>query len=1060
MTRRLTLMVAAVLVLGAVAPNICSAADPNLVGWWRLNDGSGDNAIDSSGNNLHGVLVDNPVWVTGVQGTALQFSGGNHVAVPGYEGILGTQSRTSAAWINVTKTSASIITWGPAGSGTKWIMRTHNGPASLRLECGRGNTYGTTDLADGEWHHVAVVLIDDGSPDVSELLLYVDGALDPIMDGGTPNQMDTSSGGEFRIAYDLNNTPRTYDGMIDDVRIYDRALSADEIQALMDDPGGTVTQALAPSPADGAIVESTWYNLSWTAGDLATSHLVYISDNLDDVSEGRVEPIPAAGTFAVIGFGKPFPEGLIPGTTYYWRVDGVNDAEADSPWKGSIWSFSVRPKTAWHPAPADGALFVDADTDLAWDPGVGAALHYVYFADNFQDVNSAEGSAFVLGTTYDPGPLETGKTYYWRVDSSDGLTTHRGKAWSFTATTPGGGLLGEYFNTMDPIGEPVLTRIDPIIDIDFGNASPEPNVVNADWFSVRWRGELQAAFSEVYTFYTRANDGSRLWIDEKLIVDKWAWVNTVVDTRGEPIELVAGKWYSIRMELFNEDGDSEAHLLWESASQPKAIIPSAAFSPPLRAGGPSPSNGATGVKMMPTLKWSPGIGAASHEVYFGTDADAVSSAVVTSPEHKSSPAIGSESYDPGKLTWHTTYYWRVDEVNAVSPDSPWTGRVWSFTTGDFLVVDNFEDYTDDDAANEAIWQSWIDGFGTAANGSQVGNLFPPYAEQTIVHGGRQSMPLSYDNTAGVANSQAELTLSYPRDWTEEGVSVLSLWFRGYPASVGSFTEGPVGTYTMTAAGSNIGGTADEFHFAYKTLTGPGSITARVDSIQNTHDQAKAGVMIRETLDPNSAHAFACITPVDGVGSRGRDTTGGGSFSTFQAGITAPHWVKLERDVAGNFTVSHSTNGSTWQPVELSAPTAIPMDATVYVGLALTSRNAAVTCEAKFSNVAITGNVGAQWTNQDIGILGNAAEPLYVAVTDGASASAVVAHDDASAATIDVWTEWVIDLTRFADQDVNLANIDKIAVGLGAQSGLVAPGGSGTLFIDDIRLLRPAEEPQP
>jgi len=422
--------------------------------------------------------------------------------------------------------------------------------------------------------------------------------------------------------------------------------------------------------------------------------------------------------------------------------------------------------------------------------------------------------------------------------------------------------------------------------------------------------------------------------------------------------------------------------------------------------------------------------------------------------------MGSENYDPGKLAWHTTYYWRVDEVNTVSPDSPWTGTLWSFTTGDFLVVDNFEDYTDDDAANEAIWQSWIDGFEIPANGSQVGYLLPPYAEQTIVHGGLQSMPLSYDNTAGITNSEAELTLSYPRDWTEEGVAVLSLWFRGYPASVGSFTEGPVGTFTMTAAGSNIGGTADEFHFAYKTLTGPGSITARIDSIQNTHDQAKAGVMIRETLDPDSAHAFACVAPVDGVGSRGRTATGGGSFSTFQADITAPHWVKLERDVAGNFTVSHSTNGSTWQPVELSAPTAIPMDATVYVGLALTSRNAALTCEAKISNVAITGTAGTQWMHRDIGILANAAEPLYVAVTDGAGASAVVPHDDASAATMDVWTEWPIDLQTMADQGVNLTNIDKIAIGLGSKGNANAAGGSGTMFFDDIRLLRPAAEPQP
>jgi len=1058
MCRKLTHSLTLILILAVMQPVM--ADDPNLVGWWRFNEGSGNRAIDSSGNNLHGELVDGPVWVDGIQGTGLQFSGGSHVAVYGYDGILGTQSRTSAAWINVTKTSASIICWGPSGSGTKWVMRTHNNPATLRLECGRGNTYGTTDLVDGEWHHVAAVLFDDGSPDVSEVKLYVDGNLDPIMPGGTSNQMDTSSGGEFRIAYDLNNAGRNFDGMMDDIRIYDRALSTEDIRAIMDDPGGTVTQALGPDPADGAIIESTWYNLQWTAGDLATSHLVYISDNFEDVSEGRVEPIAATGTFAVIGFSEPFSTGLIPGTTYFWRVDGANDDEPDSPWKGSIWSFTVRPKTAWHPNPADGAMFVQTDAALSWDPGVGAALHYVYFGETLEDVNGAAGGDFVIGTEYDPGPLGMGKTYYWRVDSSDGVTTQRGEVWSFTATTSDGSLIGEYFNTMDPVGQPVLTRSDPMIDVDYGTASPAPDVVNEDGFSVRWRGELLVPFSEEYTFYTRTNDGSRLWIDEKLIVDKWAWVNRVVDTRSEPIELVGGERYSIRMEWFNEDGNSEAHLLWESASQSKAIVPSAAFSPPVRAGNPRPSNEAVDARLMPSLKWSPGIYAASHDVYFGTDADAVADATKTSPEFKGSQALGSESYDAGKLDLQTTYYWRIDEVNDTNPDSPWTGKVWSFTTADFLTMDDFEDYTDDDAANEAIWQHWIDGFGVADNGSQVGYLMPPYAEQTIVHSGGQSMPLSYNNIGGITNSEAELTLTYPRDWTEEGVSQLSLWLRGYPPSVGSFTEGPVGTFTMTATGSNIGGTSDEFHFAYKTLNGPGSITARVDSILNTHDIAKAGVMIRATLEPDSSHAFAVLTPANGVGSMGRTTAGGSSFNTYEAGITAPHWVKLERDVAGNFTVSHSANGSTWQPVALSSPTAIAMDTTVYIGLALSGRNPAVTGEAKFSNVTITGSASAQWEHRDIGILGNAAEPVYVAVTDGTGTSAIVSHENADAATIDDWTEWLIELQEFADQGVNLTDMDKIAIGLGTRSGLSAPGGSGTLFVDDIRLLRPTDDTQP
>jgi len=273
-----------------------------------------------------------------------------------------------------------------------------------------------------------------------------------------------------------------------------------------------------------------------------------------------------------------------------------------------------------------------------------------------------------------------------------------------------------------------------------------------------------------------------------------------------------------------------------------------------------------------------------------------------------------------------------------------------------------------------------------------------------------------------------------------------------------------GTYTLTASGTDIwdvgiaGDYRDEFHFAYKTLTGAGSITARVMSVQNTDGWAKAGVMIRETLDGGSKHAFACITPSNGVAAQGRTTTGAASFNANQTGITAPHWVKLERSASGNFTVSHSANGTTWQAVTGATPQNISMGSNVYIGLALTAHNAAATCEAVFSNVTTTGTVSGQWMNQDIGIASNAAEPLYVAVSNSSGSPAVVAHDDPAAATIDAWTEWRVPLQALADQGINLSNVDKIAVGLGSKSDLAAPGGSGMMYIDDIRLYRP--EPQP
>jgi hypothetical protein len=139
---------------------------------------------------------------------------------------------------------------------------------------------------------------------------------------------------------------------------------------------------------------------------------------------------------------------------------------------------------------------------------------------------------------------------------------------------------------------------------------------------------------------------------------------------------------------------------------------------------------------------------------------------------------------------------------------------------------------------------------------------------------------------------------------------------------------------------------------------------------------------------------------------------------------------------------------------------IPMGANTYIGLALTAHDATLTCQAVISNVTTTGTVTGQWTNQDVGIASNDAEPLYVAVSNSTGTPAVVVHDDPAAAQIDTWTEWIIPLQAFADQGIVLTNVDKIAIGLGTKGNMTIAGGSGTLFIDDIRLTKPAPEPEP
>ncbi len=184
----------------------------------------------------------------------------------------------------------------------------------------------------------------------------------------------------------------------------------------------------------------------------------------------------------------------------------------------------------------------------------------------------------------------------------------------------------------------------------------------------------------------------------------------------------------------------------------------------------NPANGAVDITQTPVLTWAPGLGA-SHDVYFGADA--------ASLELKGSGNLGSESYDPGQLEWDTTYYWRVDEANNVNADSPWTGPLWSFTTANFLIIDDFEAYNDLDPADPAsnrIFNAWLVGLGDQTNGSVVGYDNPPFTEQTIVNSGLQSMPMLYDNAVG--KSEATLTLTSNSDWTVNGVTTLTIWFRG------------------------------------------------------------------------------------------------------------------------------------------------------------------------------------------------------------------------------------------------------------------------------------------
>jgi len=694
----------------------------SVVGYWLFDEASGNIARDNSGHGYDADLKENPVWVEGKFRHALEFQGENYLEIRNSSQNLpfgGSSPFSITAWVKNQGGGTVIGKFNGGIIGAYILTISGGGTVSFHREVAPWSFSGSMALPDNDFGHVAVTY------DGAEMKIYINGEFDSRQERG-PQNTDTATPVLIGARFTNNEPSEFFNGVLDEVALFNVALTEQQIREVM--YGLSFPKASNPNPEDGAIHEDTWVSLSWSPGDSAISHDVYLGENSDDVFNATHDSAFYQGnqtsTFYMAGFpGFAYSDGLVPGVTYYWRIDEVNDTEPNSPWKGNVWSFMIPPKTAYFPDPADGAELVNLTANLSWTAGFGSKLHYVYFGENFDDVNNAAGGLPQGALTYAPGPLKLAKTYYWRVDEFDIIETHKGNVWSFT-------------------------------------------------------------------------------------------------TEGA-------------------------------------------------VGSPNPANGAVDVKQTQIITFSPSIFAASHQLYFGTDKDAVKNADTSSPEYIGTRELGAESYDPGKLELGVTYYWRVDEVNETNPDSPWPGILWSFTTAGFLVVDDFEDY---DSGDNQIWYAWKDGLGYAAHGNEpaypgngtgsaVGDeSTASFTEETIVHGGNQSMPFWYDNSI-LMYSEVEKTLTYLRDWTEGGVGVLSIWFRG---------------------------------------------------------------------------------------------------------------------------------------------------------------------------------------SSD-----NAAEPMYVAL----NGSAVVTHDNPNAAQIDEWTEWTINLQAFADQGVNLANVNSITIGLGNRANPVA-GGSGMLYFDDIRLYQP------
>jgi len=483
------------------------------------------------------------------------------------------------------------------------------------------------------------------------------------------------------------------------------------------------------------------------------------------------------------------------------------------------WMTLSPPATACAPYPGNRVTDLPRrGVVLSWQPGIYAASHDVYFGTNLADVNTAsrtnplgvlvsKGQAEDYYPTDKPLDLDLGTTCYWRIDEVNAPPSSaiiRGEVWSFTTEA-----------VADPIP---VGKISARASSNAKDQGPENTINSSGW--------MDGLHSDATTTMWLSAPGAALpaWIEYEFdrlykLAEMRVWNH---NTGFEPTLGLGCKDVLVEYSVNGTDFTalSAAHQFarapgkpgyasnttidlggatakyvrltvnsnWGGKLKQYGLSEVRFYSVPVYAREPDPTSGATDVAVDTSLNWRAGREAGRHTLYLSTDEQAVINGTV--------PVVPltSASYTP-TLNLATTYYWRIDEVNEAMTPSVWPGDLWSFSTQEYVAVDDFETYGND--SPNRVFQTWVDalGFspddffptGNSGNGSGALIGYDPLAgdimEKTIVHSGRQSMPMTYDNST-VAYSEATRTFDSPQNWTLHGIKTLAVHFRGEAGNTG------------------------------------------------------------------------------------------------------------------------------------------------------------------------------------------------------------------------------------------------------------------------------------
>jgi hypothetical protein len=809
--------------------------------------------------------------------------------------------------------------------------------------------------------------------------------------------------------------------------------------------------AWKPVPQDGLRWIDPNTTLSWKAGKEGFTHDVYFGTDKAAVESG-------AGTFQGNIFETTWkPALLAPDTTYYWRIDEL-DADGKKQ-AGAVWSFT----TIREIAIADPSL-------LAW-----------YKMDEGDGITAVDWSGHGHHATFgSPAPV-------WALGQFGGALQFAGNGDSVICAD------GSFLNGLDALTVAVWIKSDTTntdrgyIDFMIPNSNDDRDMRYDAAGSTGGGTIVQKMGLTVVAADGTTNTVVQLESSNNSQTTEWQHV-ALVWKSGEALKFyingnpdaptansaaTTGTLAGSTTVVIGEGGKDNAGTSWDGLIDEIRIYNKALAQDELQlvmrgdtmlAWDPHPSNGESTdeLKAMP-LTWQAGEKASQHDVYFGMDRAAVAAATASDTTGIYRGRQKATSFSPTEqLEWGKQYFWRVDEVNSDGTISQ--GFVWAFTLANYLIVDEFETYSN--FSPNRVFQTWVDGWGFSedeffpkgnpGNGTSALVGYDPLAgnimETSIIHGGKYSIPVEYNNVNSPYYSEVDRTWDTAQNWKLGGVTDLSLWFQGYPEG---FIQSGTGI-TMSSAGTDIWNSADQFRFAFKRLTGDGWIVAKVERIDRTDVWAKAGVMIRGTLDAGSRFAYNIVSAASGAsfGQRAMTDTAATSAPAI-ATIVAPYWVKLTR-TGDVFKAEISADGKIWTAATADATASsatITVTGQLYIGVCVTSHNtnAKIVTTGVFSNISTSANVTGTWQMAEIGVDSpeNSPQNLYVVLQDSAGKTATVTYPNGSNVT--TWTEWKVPLSQFTG--VNVGAVKKMFIGLGDRKSPQADG-AGRMFFDDIRVLKP------